>query len=128
MSSIGVFASLFDATDRILLVRQAHGSRHWTTPGGRVEAEESPLAALQREVLEEIACEVQVAHLIGVYAKPYRDDLVLSFAPPHSCVVFPEHVRPRSRRLRFSLEESCRTKWRSTHEYVSKTLSITIEG
>jgi ADP-ribose pyrophosphatase YjhB (NUDIX family) len=80
MSSIGVFASLFDATDRILLVRQAHGSRHWTTPGGRVEAGESPLAALQREVLEEIACELQVAHLIGVYAKPYCDDLVLSFA------------------------------------------------
>jgi hypothetical protein len=36
--------------------------------------------ALEREVLEEIGCEVQVAHLIGVYAKPYRDDLVLSFA------------------------------------------------
>ena len=44
-----------------------------------MEENESPLAALQREVLEEIACEVQVAHLIGVYAKPYRDDLVLSF-------------------------------------------------
>jgi len=80
MSSIGVFASLFDAAGRILLVRHAYGSRHWTTPGGRVEENESPLAALQREVLEEIACEVQVAHLIGVYAKPYRDDLVLSFA------------------------------------------------
>ena len=36
--------------------------------------------ALEREVLEEIGCEVQVAHLIGVYAKPYRDDLVLLFA------------------------------------------------
>ena len=80
MSSIGVFASLFDATDRILLVRQAYGSHHWTTPGGRVEEGESPLAALDRELLEEIACEVHVGHLIGVYAKPYRDDLVLSFA------------------------------------------------
>jgi 8-oxo-dGTP diphosphatase len=80
MSSIGVFASLFDASGRILLVRQAHGSRHWTTPGGRVEEGESPLRALEREILEEIACEVRIAHLIGVYAKPYRDDLVLSFA------------------------------------------------
>src|SRR6266478_3725284 len=51
MSSIGVFASLFDAAGRILLVRQAYGSRHWTTPGGRVEENDSPLAALQREVL-----------------------------------------------------------------------------
>jgi 8-oxo-dGTP diphosphatase len=80
MSSIGVFASLFDSAGRILLVRQAYGPRHWTTPGGRVEEGESPLRALEREVLEEIACEVRVAHLIGVYAKPYRDDLVLSFA------------------------------------------------
>ena len=80
MSSIGVFASLFDAVGRILLVRQAYGSRRWTTPGGRVEAGESPLAALEREILEEIACEVRITHLIGVYAKPYRDDLVLSLA------------------------------------------------
>ena len=80
MSSIGVFASLFDSSGRILLVRQAYGSCHWTTPGGRVEVGESPLAALKREVIEEIACEVHVKHLIGVYAKPYRDDLVLSFA------------------------------------------------
>ena len=79
MSSIGVFASLFDAEGRILLVRQAYGSLLWTNPGGRVEEGESPLAALDREVLEEIACEVHVSHLIGVYAKPYRDDLVLSF-------------------------------------------------
>ena len=80
MSSLGVFASVFDAAGRILLVRQAYGSRHWTTPGGRVEVGESPLAALEREVREEIACEVRITHLIGVYAKPYRDDLVLSLA------------------------------------------------
>jgi 8-oxo-dGTP diphosphatase len=80
MSTIGVFASIFDATGRILLVRQGYGSRHWTTPGGRVAQGESLLAALQREATEEIACDICIEHLIGVYAKPYRDDLVLSFA------------------------------------------------
>ena len=80
MVSLGVFASIFDADGRILLVRQAYGSRQWTTPGGRVEERESPLVALEREVIEEIACDVRISHLIGVYAKPYRDDLVLSFA------------------------------------------------
>jgi ADP-ribose pyrophosphatase len=80
MASIGVFASIFDRTGRILLVRQAYGSRHWTTPGGRVEDRESPLVALNREVIEEIACDVSISHLIGVYMKVYRDDLVLSFA------------------------------------------------
>jgi len=85
MPSLGVFASIFDATGRLLLVRQAHGSRHWTTPGGRVESRESPLIALAREVMEEIGCEVRVRHLIGVYGKPYRDDVVLSFAAGLLC-------------------------------------------
>ena len=40
----------------------------------------SLLVALEHETLEEIACDVRIEHLIGVYAKPYRDDLVLSFA------------------------------------------------
>jgi len=94
MATVGVFASIFDPMGRVLLVRRAYGSRRWTTPGGRVEQGESPLAALQREVTEEIACEVRIAHLLGVYAKPYRDDLVLSFlaelvrGTPRAC--FPE--------------------------------------
>jgi 8-oxo-dGTP diphosphatase len=79
MPSLGVFASIFDEAGRILLVRQAYGSRHWTTPGGRVEEGESPLVALKREVIEEITCDVRLSHLIGVYVKAYRDDLVLSF-------------------------------------------------
>jgi 8-oxo-dGTP diphosphatase len=80
MVSLGVFASIFDEASRILLVRQGYGSRHWTTPGGRVEEGESPLVALKREVIEEIACEVRISHLIGVYVRAYRNDLVLSFA------------------------------------------------
>jgi len=91
MSTVGVFASLFDQAGRILLVHHAYGSRHWSTPGGRVEPGESPLTALTREVTEEIACEIRISHLIGVYAKPYRDDFTLSFHAtivsgiPHAC-------------------------------------------
>jgi 8-oxo-dGTP diphosphatase len=80
MASLGVFASIFDEANRILLVRQGYGSRRWSTPGGRVDPGESPLAALRREANEEIACEVSISHLIGVYARTYRDDIVLSFA------------------------------------------------
>src|SRR5438105_1555010 len=80
MSTIGVFACIFDSAGRILLVRHAYGKQHWSTPGGRVEPAESPVAALHREIREEIGCKIRVNHLIGVYAKPYRDDLVLSFA------------------------------------------------
>jgi len=80
MPTVGVFASVFDDSERILLVRHGYGSQRWGTPGGRVEQSESPVHALVREVAEEIACKIRIAHLIGVYAKPFRDDLVLSFA------------------------------------------------
>jgi ADP-ribose pyrophosphatase YjhB (NUDIX family) len=56
-----------------------YGTYGWTTPGGRVEQNESPLDALRREVLEEAGLEVLPGDLIGVYAKPQRNDLVLSF-------------------------------------------------
>jgi 8-oxo-dGTP diphosphatase len=46
-------------------------------PGGRVEPGESPFAALRREVLEESGLEVVEDGLVGVYAKPLKDDLVL---------------------------------------------------
>jgi len=101
-----VFASIFDDTGRILLVRHGYGLRHWSTPGGRVEPQESPIAALLREVNEEIACQIRITHLIGVYAKPYRDDLVLSFAAtivagsPQACL--PEiSISPSRREIRF---------------------------
>jgi len=91
MPTIGVFASIFDDAGRILLVRHGYETRRWGTPGGRLEPGESPISALSREVAEEIGCEVRIMHLIGVYAKPYRDDLVLSLAAelvratPHAC-------------------------------------------
>ena len=37
MATIGAFASIFDSAGGILLMRHAYGSRHWSTPGGRVE-------------------------------------------------------------------------------------------
>jgi len=54
-----------------------YATRAWTTPGGRVELGESPFAALKREVLEESGLDVVADGLIGVYCKPWKDDVVL---------------------------------------------------
>src|SRR5262245_39635631 len=77
--TLGVFASIFDETGRLLCVRLNYGTRGWTNPGGRVESGESPLDALRREVLEEAGLNISPGELLGVYAKPREDDLVLSF-------------------------------------------------
>ena len=79
MATIGAFAVIFDAAGWVLCVKANYGSGYWSTPGGRVEIGESPVDALKREVLEETGYIIEPGHLIGVYAKPYRDDLVLSF-------------------------------------------------
>ena len=79
MATVGVFAVIFNERGHVLCVRTNYGRGYWTTPGGRVEAGESPLDALQREVLEETGCEVEPGELIGVYVKPFRDDLVMCF-------------------------------------------------
>ena len=44
-----------------------------------METGESPLEALKREVLEETGLSITPGELLGVYAKPAEDDLVLSF-------------------------------------------------
>jgi 8-oxo-dGTP diphosphatase len=79
MPTLGVFAAITDEGGRILCVRMNYATRAWTTPGGRAEPGESPLNALKREVLEESGLDVAVDELIGVYSKPYKDDLVLFF-------------------------------------------------
>jgi 8-oxo-dGTP diphosphatase len=79
MPTLGVFAAITDEAGRILCVRMNYATRGWTTPGGRVEQGESPLDALKREVLEESGLDVVVEELVGVYSKPYEDDIVLFF-------------------------------------------------
>lgn len=80
MTTIGVFASIFDTAGHALCIRQNYGERYWTTPGGRLEAGEAPADGLIREVHEEIGAEIAIDGLIGAYANPYKDDLILCFA------------------------------------------------
>ena len=74
---IGVFALIFDQ-GRILL-----GHRRdidwWNLPGGGMEAGETVDEALQREVREETGLEVEVQQLVGVYSKPQKQEVVLTF-------------------------------------------------
>ena len=59
--------------DRVLLVRQAPGHSlqgHWTVPWGRLEAGESPAAAILREVWEEGGIRAEVEGLLGVQELP----------------------------------------------------------
>ncbi|UUY03771.1 NUDIX domain-containing protein [Svornostia abyssi] len=60
-----------DASGRIVLLRRGFepGAGLWTFPGGFVDLGESVEAAARREVREEIAIDVTLGGLVGVYSR-----------------------------------------------------------
>jgi 8-oxo-dGTP pyrophosphatase MutT (NUDIX family) len=72
-----------DDRDRLLVVHDSF-KRHWTIPGGVVDADEDPESAAVREAWEEAGVRVTVGGLLGVFAAPLPDRLVFVYAasPP----------------------------------------------
>lgn len=64
----GVIRRRLDPEKRVLLVRRGpgqSGAGFWEFPGGKVEPQESPEAALIREIDEELSLSIQVQGLVG---------------------------------------------------------------
>lgn len=64
-----VSAHVFDATGRLLLVRQREGGV-WSTPGGLIEPDERPADAAVREAWEETGLVIRPERLLGAYGGP----------------------------------------------------------
>lgn len=64
-----VSVHVFDATGRLLLVRQRDGGV-WSTPGGMIEPDERPADAAVRETWEETGLVIRPERLLGVYGGP----------------------------------------------------------
>jgi 8-oxo-dGTP diphosphatase len=76
-----VVAALIRRDGRILVSRRRKDQAMpflWEFPGGKVEAGEAPTAALAREVMEELGCEVEVGRIDEVVFHAYPAfDLVM---------------------------------------------------
>lgn len=75
---IGVFALILDDQGRILLAHR-RDTDWWNLPGGGMEVGETVDQAACREVREETCLEVEVERLVGVYSKPQKQEVVLTF-------------------------------------------------
>jgi ADP-ribose pyrophosphatase YjhB (NUDIX family) len=75
---IAVSALLFDEYHRVLLIRRPDID-WWCLPGGGMELGETVEDTAKREVLEETGLEVEVEQLVGVYSKPQKREVVLTF-------------------------------------------------
>ena len=87
---VGVFA-VIEREGAYLLARRADIG-WWNLPGGGLEYGETVDEGLRREVREEIGCEVEIARLVGVYSKPRKREIVLSFL----CHLAPGSAEPGS--------------------------------
>lgn len=67
-------AALIEQDGRVLLTRRSNTPRqgYWVTPGGFVDADEDPKAAVVRECEEETGLKVEIVELIDVL--PNRQD------------------------------------------------------
>jgi 8-oxo-dGTP diphosphatase len=75
---VAVSALLFDEQCRILLAHRRNID-WWNLPGGGMELGETVEDAVRREVREETGLDVEVEQLVGVYSKPQKQEIVLTF-------------------------------------------------
>lgn len=74
---IAAFA-IVEHEGRVLLARR-RDIGWWNLPGGGVETGETVDEGLLREVREEVCVAVEIVRLVGVYSKPQKDEVVLTF-------------------------------------------------
>jgi 8-oxo-dGTP diphosphatase len=74
---VAVSALIFDG-ERILLALR-RDIDWWNLPGGGMEPGETVEEAVRREVHEETGLLVAVEQLVGVYSKPQKQEVVLTF-------------------------------------------------
>lgn len=75
-AEIAVVAAVVERDGRILIAQRKRTSRHafkWEFPGGKVEPGESPRAALERELREELDIQATVGEQIAAYDVQYPD-------------------------------------------------------
>lgn len=75
---VGAFAIIRDDQGRVLISRRTD-SGWFNLPGGGVEPHESANEGLVREIREETSLEVEVGRLVGIYSKPQKHEIVLTF-------------------------------------------------
>jgi len=78
-SSLLVTAALLVRNGQYLLAKRPPGKHlagHWEFPGGKVQKNETPPQALQREIQEELGIQVQVGDLFLDHTYQYPDRVV----------------------------------------------------
>lgn len=73
MKRIEVVAAVICQGDHVFATQRGYGEWKdwWEFPGGKMEAGETPEAALKREIREELSAEISVGRLLGTVEHDY---------------------------------------------------------
>jgi ADP-ribose pyrophosphatase YjhB (NUDIX family) len=64
---VGVRGAVFDASGRVLMVRETADENRWTLPGGWADVNQTPVQSVVREVFEESGYHVRAVKLAAVW-------------------------------------------------------------
>jgi 8-oxo-dGTP diphosphatase len=96
-SSIPVVCALIERDGR-LLIAQRPANKHlplkWEFPGGKVEAGEDPAAAINREIREELGCDIVITRALPSFIHDYKTVVIEML--PFVCVLNPDSPAPRA--------------------------------
>lgn len=75
MKTIHVAAAVIVENHKIFAARRGYGEfkGYWEFPGGKIEKDEKPEDALQREIKEELAADIAVDQFLGTVDYDYPD-------------------------------------------------------
>lgn len=68
-----------NAHGEVLLVRQTAGRKLWALPGGKINADETLVAGLRREIAEETGLAVTFESQVALFDRPLRQNLTFAF-------------------------------------------------
>lgn len=92
-----VAAVIEDATGRVLVAQRPmhkHLARKWEFPGGKIEPGEAPVAALARELREELGIEIEILRALPEFTHDYGRTTIAML--PFVCRLAPGSAAPHA--------------------------------
>jgi ADP-ribose pyrophosphatase YjhB (NUDIX family) len=77
---VGVRGAVFDASGRILMVRETVDENRWTLPGGWADVNQTPAQSVAREVFEESGYHVRAVKLAAVWDRARQSQPPTAFS------------------------------------------------
>lgn len=92
---VGVSGALFDAEDRLFLVKR-HDDQRWSLPCGWCDVNESPEQALAREFAEEVGWPIEAQRIVNAFTRlpGEHDALFTSYHLVYLCQLPPDSAAP----------------------------------